>query len=150
MKNNLLADAKQQLADAKQQASLYGLDVHKSEAMLQEVEKGRHLSDKYRRAFYLATTGCYSADDLAEILGYKPKNFNSNFNKNLGDHIKTFFNLDDEARLGIASLRRFLFQKGYVNDNYLVNILAKRFQQNAQLEEPSSPDRAGIDETATN
>lgn len=87
---------------------------------------------------------------MAEILGYKLKNFNSNFNKNLGDYIKTFFDLDDEARLGITSLRRFLFQKGYVNDNYLVNILAKRFQQNAQLEEPSSPDRTGIDETATN
>jgi hypothetical protein len=132
------------LADAQKQASNCGLDISRLEALLQAIERNliqRSLSDKYKVMFYLAATGLYSADDLAEMFKHRHKNLNADFNKNLGVYLKLYLELDDDERVGITSLRRILFRKGYfvhINDDNLVNILPNRYSQNARLEAPST------------
>jgi hypothetical protein len=123
------------LCDAQKQARNCGLDIPKLEALLKEIEP---LSDKYREMFYLAATGLYSADDLAEMFNHSQKNLNADFNKNLGSHLKDYLELDDSDRLGITSLRRILFKKGYlldINDDELVRVLPTRYAENSQLEQ---------------
>jgi hypothetical protein len=132
------------LADAQKRASNCGLDISRLEALLQAIERNliqRSLSDKYKVMFYLAATGLYSADDLAEMFKHRHKNLNADFNKNLGVYLKLYLELDDDERVGITSLRRILFRKGYfvhINDDNLVNILPNRYSQNARLEAPST------------
>ena len=125
------------LCDAKKQARNCGLDIPKLEALLEEIEP---LSDKYREMFHLAATGLYSADDLAKMFNHSSgKNLNADFNKNLGSHLKYYLDLDDSERLGITSLRRILFRKGYfvdLNDDELVKVLPTRYAENSQLEQP--------------
>jgi len=125
------------LCDAKNQARNCGLDIPKLEALLEKIEP---LSDKYKGIFYLAATGLYSADDLAEMFNHSSgKNLNADFNKNLGSHLKYYLDLDDSERLGITSLRRILFRKGYfvdLNDDELVKVLPTRYAENSQLEQP--------------
>jgi hypothetical protein len=90
--------------------------------------------------FYRAATGLYSAEDLAEMFGHSSKNLNADFNKNLGVYLKLYLELDDGDRVGITSLRRILFKKGYfvdINDDNLVNVLAKRYNENSQSEKTS-------------
>ncbi len=131
----------QNLSDAKRQASNSGLNISKLEALLQAIEQNliqRSLSDKYKLIFYLTTTGLYSAEDLAEMFNHNSKNLNADFNKNLGVYLKLYLELDDDERVGITSLRRILFKKGYfvdINDDNLVNVLANRYAENSQLEE---------------
>jgi hypothetical protein len=123
------------LCDAQKQARNCGLDIPKLEALLKEIEP---LSDKYREMFYLAATGLYSADDLAEMFNHSQKNLNADFNKNLGSHLKDYLELDDSDRLGITSLRRILFKKGYlldINDDESVRVLRTRYAENSQLEQ---------------
>jgi hypothetical protein len=131
-------------ADAKNQAKNCGLDISKSEALLQSIERDylfrRSLSEKYKAMFYRAATGLYSAEDLAEMFGHSSKNLNADFNKNLGVYLKLYLELDDGDRVGITSLRRILFKKGYfvdINDDNLVNVLAKRYNENSQSEKTS-------------
>ncbi|NCS75727.1 MAG: hypothetical protein GPJ17_00135 [Microcystis aeruginosa K13-07] len=138
------------LCDAQKQARNCGLDIPKLEALLKEIEP---LSDKYREMFYLAATGLYSADDLAEMFNHSQKNLNADFNKNLGSHLKDYLELDDSDRLGITSLRRILFKKGYlldINDDELVRVLPTRYAENSQLEEPSASDPIIVDQNTTN
>jgi hypothetical protein len=138
------------LSDAQKQARNCGLDIRKLEALLKEIEP---LSDKYREMFYLAATGLYSADDLAEMFNHSQKNLNADFNKNLGSHLKDYLELDDSDRLGITSLRRILFKKGYlldINDDELVRVLPTRYAENSQLEEPSASDPIIVDQNTTN
>jgi hypothetical protein len=138
------------LSDAQKQARNCGLDIRKLEALLEEIEP---LSDKYREMFYLAATGLYSADDLAEMFNHSQKNLNADFNKNLGSHLKDYLELDDSDRLGITSLRRILFKKGYlldINDDELVRVLPTRYAENSQLEEPSASDPIIVDQNTTN
>ena len=126
--------------DAQKQASNSGLDIPKLEVLLQAIERNRSLSEKYKAMFYLAATGLYSAEDLAEMFGHSSKNLNADFNKNLGVYLKLCLELDDDERVGITSLRRILFRKGYfvdIDDDNLVNILPNRYSQNARLEAPS-------------
>ena len=107
------------LDDAQKQASNFGLDIFKIEALLQAIEQNlirRSLSDKYKAMFYLAATGLYSAEDLAEMFWHSSKNLNADFNKNLGVNLKLYLELDDDERVGITSLRRILFKKGYFVD----------------------------------
>jgi hypothetical protein len=121
------------LSDAERQASNCGLDIRKLEALLEEIEP---LSEKYKIIFYLAATGLYSADDLAEMFNHSPKNLNADFNKNLGSHLKDYLELDE--RVGITSLRRVLFKKGYcvdINDDELVRVLPTRYAKNSELEQ---------------
>ncbi|NCS47046.1 MAG: hypothetical protein GPJ29_03080 [Microcystis aeruginosa BK11-02] len=121
------------LSDAQKQARNCGLDIRKLEALLEEIEP---LSDKYRGMFYLAATGLYSADDLAEMFNHSQKNLNADFNKNLGSHLKDYLELDE--RVGITSLRRVLFKKGYfvdINDDESVRVLRTRYAENSQLEQ---------------
>ena len=121
------------LCDAQKQARNCGLDIPKLEALLKEIEP---LSDKYREMFYLAATGLYSADDLAEMFNHSQKNLNADFNKNLGSHLKDYLELDE--RVGITSLRRVLFKKGYcvdINDDELVRVLPTRYAKNSELEQ---------------
>ncbi|MBC1197076.1 hypothetical protein H0901_17945 [Microcystis aeruginosa BLCCF158] len=123
------------LCDAQRQASSCGLDIPKLEALLKEIEP---LSDKYKGIFYRAATGLYSADDLAEMFNHSPKNLNADFNKNLGSHLKDYLDLDESERVGITSLRRILFKKGYfvdINDDELVRVLPTRYAENSQLEQ---------------
>jgi len=124
------------LSDAERQASNCGLDIPKLEALLKEIEP---LSDKYKEIFYLAATGLYSADDLAEMFNHSSgKNLNADFNKNLGSYLKLYLDLDDSERVGITSLRRILFKKGYlldINDDELVRVLPTRYAENSQLEQ---------------
>ena len=124
------------LCDAQKQARNCGLDIPKLEALLAEIEP---LSEKYKIIFYLAATGLFSADDLAEMFNHSSgKNLNADFNKNLGAELKLSLDLDDSDRLGITSLRRILFKKGYlvdINDDELVRVLPTRYAENSQLEQ---------------
>jgi hypothetical protein len=130
--------------DAQKQASNCGLDISRLEVLLEKIENNliqRSLSDKYKAMFYLAATGRYSAEDLAEMFDHSSKNLNADFNKNLGGYLKLYLGLDDDERVGITSLRRILFKKGYfvdINDDNLVNILSKRYSQNARREAAST------------
>ena len=129
------------LSDAERQASNCGLDIRKLEALLEEIEQNiiqRFLSEKYKIIFYLAATGLFSADDLAEMFNHSQKNLNADFNKNLGSHLKDYLELDDSDRLGITSLRRILFKKGYcvdINDDESVRVLPTRYAKNSELEQ---------------
>jgi hypothetical protein len=122
------------LSDAERQASNCGLDIRKLEALLEEIEP---LSEKYKIIFYLAATGLFSADDLAEMFNHSSgKNLNSDFNKYLGSHLKDYLELDE--RVGITSLRRVLFKKGYcvdINDDELVRVLPTRYAENSESEQ---------------
>ena len=123
------------LSDAERQASNCGLDIRKLEALLEEIEP---LSEKYKIIFYLAATGLFSADDLAEMFNHSQKNLNADFNKNLGYHLKYYLELDDSDRLGITSLRRILFKKGYcvdINDDESVRVLPTRYAENSESEQ---------------
>jgi len=124
------------LSDAQKQARKCGLDIPKLEALLKEIEP---LSDKYREMFYLAATGLYSADDLAKMFNHSSgKNLNADFNKNLGSYLKLYLDLDDSERVGITSLRRILFKKGYfvdINDDESVRVLPTRYAENSQTEQ---------------
>lgn len=140
-----LADAEKSanIADAQKQASNCGLDIPKLEDLLKAIGEnfiGRSLSDKYKAVFYFAATGLYSAEDLAKIFQHSSKNLNADFNKNLGGYLKLYFELDDDERVGITSLRRILFKKGYlpkIDDDKSVNIVNDRHSGNAHLEAPS-------------
>ncbi|GCA70537.1 hypothetical protein MiYa_02070 [Microcystis aeruginosa NIES-2519] len=127
------------LCDAERQASNCGLDISKLRDLLKKIEP---LSEKYKIIFYLAAAGLYSADDLAEKFNHSSgKNLNADFNKNLGSHLKDYLELDDSDRLGITSLRRILFKKGYcvdINDDELVRVFPTRYAENSQLEQPSA------------
>jgi hypothetical protein len=107
---------------------------------LEEIEQNiiqRFLSEKYKIIFYLAATGLFSADDLAEMFNHSSgKNLNSDFNKYLGSHLKDYLELDE--RVGITSLRRVLFKKGYfvdINDDESVRVLRTRYAENSQSEQ---------------
>ncbi|MFM7910054.1 MAG: hypothetical protein ACKPA9_34410, partial [Microcystis sp.] len=117
------------LCDAQKQARNCGLDIPKLEALLEKIGP---LSEKYKIIFYLAATGLFSADDLAEMFNHSSgKNLNADFNKNLASYLKLYLDLDDSDRVGITSLRRILFKKGYcvIND-----ILTSRYVENSELE----------------
>jgi hypothetical protein len=124
------------LSDAERQASNCGLDIRKLEALLEEIEP---LSEKYKIIFYLAATGLFSADDLAEMFNHSSgKNLNSDFNRYLGANLKLYLELDDSERVGITSLRRILFKKGYcvdINDDESVRVLRTRYAENSQSEQ---------------
>jgi hypothetical protein len=143
MKNSIKEPPTYAALDAQKQARNCGLDIPKLEALWQAMQNliQRSLSDKYRAMFYLAAAGLYSAEDLAEMFGHSSKNLNADFNKNLGAYLKEALELDDNDRVGITSLRRILFKKGYfvdINDDNLVNILSKRYSQNARREAAST------------
>ncbi|MBD2624121.1 hypothetical protein H6G48_21640 [Microcystis flos-aquae FACHB-1344] len=139
------------LCDAQKQARNCGLDIPKLEALLAEIEP---LSEKYKIMFYLAATGLYSADDLAEMFNHSSgKNLNGDFNRYIGDNLKPFLDLHESDRLGITSLRRILFNKGYlpdINDDESVEVLPTRYDENSQLEEPSASDPIIVDQNTTN
>jgi hypothetical protein len=138
------------LCDAKKQARNCGLDIPKLEALLAKIEP---LSEKYKIMFYLAATGLYSADDLAEMFNHSQKNLNGDFNRYIGDNLKPFLDLHESDRLGITSLRRILFNKGYlpdINDDESVEVLPTRYDENSQLEEPSASDPIIVDQNTTN
>jgi len=139
------------LCDAQKQARNCGLDIPKLEALLAEIEP---LSEKYKIMFYLAATGLYSADDLAEMFNHSSgKNLNGDFNRYIGDNLKPFLDLHESDRLGITSLRRILFKKGYlvdINDDESVEVLPTRYDENSQLEEPSASDPIIVDQNTTN
>lgn len=132
----MLSSMPPSLCDAQKQARNCGLDIPKLEALLAEIEP---LSQKYKIMFYLAATGLYSADDLAEKFNHSSgKNLNVDFNKNLGAELKLSLDLDDSDRLGITSLRRILFKKGYfvdINDDESVEVLPTRYAENSQTEQ---------------
>ncbi|CCH95515.1 Similarity [Microcystis aeruginosa PCC 9432] len=121
------------LCDAERQASNCGLDISQLRALLAKIKP---LSEKYKIIFYLAAAGLFSADDLAEMFNHSSgKNLNADFNKNLGANLKLHLDLDDSERVGITSLRRILFKKGYcvIND-----ILTSRYVENSELERSAS------------
>jgi hypothetical protein len=134
----MLSSTPPSLCDAQKQARNCGLDISKLEALLEEIEQNiiqRFLSEKYKIIFYLAATGLFSADDLAEMFNHGQKNLNADFNKNLGSHLKDYLELDDSDRLGITSLRRILFKKGYC---VIEDILTTRYAENSELERSAS------------
>ncbi|MGK7879522.1 MAG: hypothetical protein AB4060_05410 [Crocosphaera sp.] len=113
-----------ELEKAKKLAKFHCLDIAKTEALLQAIETVFQvsISEKYKIIFYLATTGTYSAEDIAKTFNHSPKNINSDFNKNLGQYLKLYFELEDNERVGITSLRRWMFKQGYFQDPVLENI----------------------------
>ncbi|MDJ0729850.1 MAG: hypothetical protein QNJ33_07640 [Crocosphaera sp.] len=108
-----------ELEQAKELANINGIDVKKTEILLQAIEEVFHcsISKKYKIIFYLATTGFYSSEDIANIFNHSRKNINSDFNKNLGQYLKLYFELEDNERVGITSLRRIMFNKGYMESS---------------------------------
>jgi len=85
------------------------------------------------------------------MFNHGQKNLNADFNKNLGSHLKDYLELDE--RVGITSLRRVLFKKGYcvdINDDELVRVLPTRYAENSQLEQPSALDPILVDQKTTN
>lgn len=124
------------LCEAQKQARNCGLDIPKLEALLEKIEP---LSDKYKEIFYRAAAGLYSADDLAKMFNHSSgKNLNSDFNRYLGANLKLYLELDDSERVGITSLRRILFKKGYcvdINDDELVRVLPTRYAENSESEQ---------------
>ncbi|UXE63961.1 MAG: hypothetical protein KA717_16285 [Woronichinia naegeliana WA131] len=130
------------LSDVQKQARKCGLDTSMLEALLQAIEQNliqRSLSNKYKAMFYLAATGLYSAEELAQIFKHSSKNMNADFNKNLGVYLKLYLELDEDERVGITSLRRILFRKGYfvdINDEHSVRVLPTRHTENSELELP--------------
>lgn len=117
------------LEEAKELANLTGLDVKKTEILLQAIEAVFQcsLSEKYKIIFYLATTGLYSSEDIADIFDHSKIYINSDFNKNLGQYLKLYFELEDE-RLGITSLRRFLFRQGYIKSSGLEKNISQKLK----------------------
>jgi hypothetical protein len=69
------------------------------------------------------------------MFNHSQKNLNADFNKNLGSHLKDYLELDDSDRLGITSLRRILFKKGYC---VIEDILTTRYAENSELERSAS------------
>lgn len=120
------------LESAKQKAELHGVDVNKCETLLNEVSSIYRItiSDKYQLVFFLASSGCFSAPEIAEKVNQTPKNMNSEFNKNLGQYLKLYFDLEEKDRLGITSLRRFLFKEGYLKKLNKEPYLSNRHQKN--------------------
>ena len=120
------------LESAKQIAELHGVDVNKCETLLNEVSSIYRItiSDKYQLVFFLASSGCFSAPEIAEKVNQTPKNMNSEFNKNLGQYLKLYFDLEEKDRLGITSLRRFLFKEGYLKKLNKEPYLSNRHQKN--------------------
>ena len=120
------------LESAKQKAELHGVDVNKCETLLNEVSSIYRItiSDKYQLVFFLASSGCFSAPEIAEKVNQTPKNMNSEFNKNLGQYLKLYFALEEKDRLGITSLRRFLFKEGYLKKLNKEPYLSNRHQKN--------------------
>ncbi|WP_048320736.1 hypothetical protein [Crocosphaera watsonii] len=119
------------LESAKQKAELHGVDVNKCETLLNEVSSIYRItiSDKYQLVFFLASSGCFSAPEIAEKVNQTPKNMNSEFNKNLGQYLKLYFDLEEKDRLGITSLRRFLFKEGYLKKLNKEPYLSNRHQK---------------------
>ena len=120
------------LEDAKKKADFNKVDVPKCEVLLQEIidKFQTNISTKYRTIFYLAGTGTYSAEDVAQIYDHNPQNMNSNFNKNLGQYLKVNFDLEENERVGITSLRRLLFKKGYLKKLDKAPNISNRHQDN--------------------
>jgi len=128
------------LDQAKLEAEYNRLNISRSEAVFREIMTiyNFSISLKYQAMYYFASTGNYSAEELAEIFRHKRNNINADFNKNLGVHLKNYFELGDDERVGITSLRRLLFQKGFlldINDIDSVNILEQRLDENVQVEQ---------------
>ena len=126
------------LEQGKQEADHNRVNCTKSEEMFKEIQETYHfsISEKYKAIYYFAATGNYSAEELAEMFGHNSRNMNADFNKNLAIHLKSYFELDDDERVGITSLRRFLFKRGYlmdINDNESINILDNRLGENVQI-----------------
>lgn len=121
------------LESAKQKAELHGVDVNKCETLLNEVSSIYRItiSDKYKLVFFLASSGCFSAPEIAEVkeIAQSPDNMNSEFNKNLGQYLKQYFDLEENERLGITSLRRFLFKEGYLKKLNKEPYLSNRHQE---------------------
>ncbi len=112
-----------ELEKAKKLANFHSLDIEKTKVLLQAIEEVFQcsISEKYKTIFYLATTGIYSAEDIAKIANHSPKNIHADFNKNLGQYLRLYFELDNE-RVGITSLRRLMFKKGYFKDPVLEKV----------------------------
>jgi hypothetical protein len=143
------------LSNAQRQASKSGLDIPRLEVLLENIENNliqRSLCEKYKKIFYLASTGHFSADDLAQIFNHSSgNNLNSDFNKNLGTYLRQHFNLSE--RVGITSLRRILFRQGYfvdINDDLSVKVLPTRLAENSQLERSSNLDTISLDKNTIN
>lgn len=113
-----------ELEKAKKLANLHCLDIEKTKVLLQAIESVFQcsISEKYKTIFYLATTGIYSAEDIAKIANHSPKNIHGDFNKNLGQYLRLYFELEDKERVGITSLRRLMFKKGYFKDPVLEKV----------------------------
>jgi hypothetical protein len=56
-------------------------------------------------------------------------------------YLKLYLELDEDERVGITSLRRILFKRGYlvdINDNNLGDIVSKRHAESELLESSST------------
>ncbi|MDJ0730459.1 MAG: hypothetical protein QNJ33_10765 [Crocosphaera sp.] len=124
-----------ELEIAKKRADLNGVDVPKCESLLQELISTFDIgiSTKYEIIFYRALTGLYSAEDVAKEFNHSLKNINSDWNKNVGQYLRLYFELQDNERVGITTLRRVLFKQGYMKDLSKAPILSKRHQENPDL-----------------
>lgn len=118
------------LEETKELATITGLDVKKTEILLQAIETVFQcsISEKYKIIFYLATTGLYSSEDIADIFEHSKIYINSDFNKNLGQYLKLYFELEDNQRVGITSLRRFLFRQGYIKSSGLEKKISQQLK----------------------
>lgn len=119
-----------ELKQAKKSASFYGLNVKKTEMLFQAIETVFQcsISEKYKIIFYLTTTGLFSAEDIAFVINHSPQNIHSDFNKNLGQYLKLYFELEDNQRVGITSLRRIMFRQGYMKSSDLEKDISEQLK----------------------
>ncbi|NEQ73039.1 MAG: hypothetical protein F6K24_33415 [Okeania sp. SIO2D1] len=127
-------------------ASTHGVNVKEVDILLTEIEEEilkTLISEKYKIMLYLAMVNLHKVEDIAKITGHSYKNIHSDFNKNLGQYLREYFDPQSQApRFGITSLRRTLFsldQKYFCphNDDDLTNILSNRLEENSEVEEAS-------------
>jgi uncharacterized lipoprotein YehR (DUF1307 family) len=103
------------ICQAKSLAADNDVDVDKVDALLNSLQREYNISipDEYIIIFYLALTGFYCAEELAQLFNQNGRSINSDFNRYLGQYLQDYLKLERNNRLGITSLRRTLYRKGY-------------------------------------
>ena len=127
------------LSQAGSQAAQSGVDVAKLDEKLVylKTKYNKSFSDINRTLLYLAASGVYNANDIIEMSGRKAterevKNFNTQFNKCIGTHLRNILTVDEDDRLGFTSLRRILHKNGLMcnfNEEKNIDILRSTHEE---------------------
>ena len=132
--------------EVKELAIHQNVNVPEVDNLLDEIETifQVSISEKYKMMIYLALTGLFEIEDMAEITQHNPSHIRSAFSRQVSEHFKNYYfdpELDSKP-FGIASFRKNLFYlhpKCFYqnNDDDLINILSNRLKENSEVEEAS-------------